>query len=83
MTPQLNCTLYDPKCIEQATLGPGWMDFCCFIAYQMPVLFIPQQASIDLQSSEARERKEGEGSRVCGSEVVEPLGRQSVTNYIG
>lgn len=44
-----------------------------FIAYQiMLVVFIPQQAGIDLQSSEARERKEAEGSGGGGG-VMETL----------
>lgn len=43
------------------------MDGGFFIAYQIIlVVFIPQQARIDLQSSETRERKEGEGSEGQG-----------------
>lgn len=63
------------------TSGPRMDGF--FIAYQiMLVLFIPQQARIDLQSSEARERKEGEGSGGRGR-VMETLEGQSLTSSTG
>lgn len=63
------------------TSGPRMDGF--FIAYQiMLVVFIPQQAGIDLQSSEARERKEAGGSGGGGG-VMETLEGQSLTSCTG